>query len=89
MLPFIVSLIVACALRREWMMPTAIGVALFFAAWDWFGAYGQYRAQGLEPSQVEPIAWLNAALSVAEVIAAFLLSWGFRLLTPYQRRRKK
>jgi ethanolamine transporter EutH len=69
MLPFLVSLIVACVLPRFLLRPIAGSMAIIF------GLMGAAQADQIH------LFWLiGFALSVVEVVAAFLLVWGIRHL---------
>jgi ABC-type branched-subunit amino acid transport system permease subunit len=77
MLPFFISFIVACALRRDRMWRMAGPLSLGFAVFCYLAASGHYGSSHLDSTQQGQVVFLvlfNTGLGVAEVFAAFWLS---------------
>jgi hypothetical protein len=79
-LPFFISLVVACLVPPgSWLQRIAISMAILFAVLSVLSAYGSVDPRILalpDRSQVNLFVWTAVALSVAQVVAAFLLVWG-------------
>jgi hypothetical protein len=90
MLPFFISLIVACLVHRAWLPQVGTGMVILSAAFSGLTAYGSLDPKVLavaDPSQVNFYVWTAVGLGVAEVLAAFLLVWALRRL--FGRRKAK
>jgi len=96
MLTFSISLIVACACPRAKLRSAALITAIVFglvnALFAILSAYGSFDPRVLaqaRQSEVLLVALSAAAISVAEVVAAFLLVWGLRRLFSSRKKGNK
>ena len=81
MLPFFISLIVACVIPRPSLRTATVITAIIFAFQNGLTSYGSVDPRILalpDQSRVILYVWTTVALTVAEVVAAFLLVWGIR-----------
>jgi hypothetical protein len=81
MLPFFISLIVAGVIPRPSLRTAAVITAIMFAFQNGLTAYHRVDPRILalpDQSRVILYVWTTVALSVAEVVATFLLVWGIR-----------
>ena len=96
MLAFFISLIVACTCPRSKLRSAALTTAIVFglvnALFAILSAYGSFDLRVLAQagqSEILLVALSAAAISVAEVVAAFLLVWGLRRLSSSSKKGNK
>jgi hypothetical protein len=96
MLALWISVIVACISPRAKLRSAALTTAIVFAlVGAFFGILGAYRTFDLRVleqagwSQIALVALTAAAISVAQVIVAFLLVWGLRRLFSSGKKENK
>jgi hypothetical protein len=89
---FFISLIVAFAVHRAWLYRTATYMAILFGSIAGVSAYGSLDPRTLahpDQSGVYLYVSMSVALSVAEVVAAFLLVWGIRRFISSRKKANK
>jgi hypothetical protein len=92
MLFFFISLIVAFLVHRAWLYRTAIYMAILFGSIGGVSSYGNVDPRTLtvpDQSGVYFYVATSVALSVAEVVAAFLLAWWLRRFLSSRKKANK